>query len=437
MSTEELREQIMLLVREYFRRNHAHKPFQPGVDRIHYAGRVFDEKEMEMGVSAVLDFWLTLGQHGVEFENRLAKRLGVSDVVLTNSGSSANLLAMAALLEDPGLGLRPGDEVITPAVTFPSTLAPIIQNGLVPVFVDCCIETLNIAQEKISSAISPKTRALFLPHTLGNPFDLGAIMDIAQRHKLVLVEDACDALGSTYGGQPVGSFGTMATLSFYPAHHITMGEGGAVIVSRPSLGRIVRSLRDWGRDCWCGPGESNACGKRFGWTAGGLPPGYDHKYVYSRIGYNLKPTDIQAAIGLAQLDKLDRFVLRRKENFSRLRAGLDHYGKWLILPSHDQRADPAWFGFPMTVQNGIQRGELIEHLEGRGIETRLIFGGNILRQPGYQNIRHRVAGSLENSDRVMRDSFFIGVYPGLDDGQVEYILESFEIYFSKRVRRSA
>lgn len=430
---EKLRHDILDRVTEYYELVHRPAAFVPHRSRVNYAGRVFGPEELRNATEAVLDFWLTLGPWGDLVERRLAEHFGARDVVLVNSGSSANLTAVATLasplVEHP---LKPGDEVITPAVTFPTTLAPLIQHGLVPVFVDAEIGTYNVNPGLLDAAISPRTRALMLPHSLGNPFDLDVVCDLTQRYGLYLIEDACDALGSQWGGRPVGTFGDLATLSFYPAHHITMGEGGAVVVNRARHSRVVRSIRDWGRDCWCAPGESNTCGKRFGWCVGDLPMGYDHKYTYSQLGYNLKPTDLQAAIGAAQLDRLPHFVAARRRNFSRLYAGLQAYSDHLILPSWPEKANPAWFGLPITVANGLSRRALIGWLEDSKIETREVFGGNILRQPGYRSIPHRVAGTLEVSDRIMRDTFFIGVYPGLTDEMIEYILDRFRTFFAQR-----
>ena len=334
------------------------------------------------------------------------------------------------LLERP---LRPGEEVITPAVTFPTTLAPILQNGLIPVFVDAEVGTYNIDARLIEEALSPKTRAIVVPHTLGNPCNLNVITRLAERHGLYLLEDCCDALGSTYGGRLVGTFGDLATLSFFPAHHMTMGEGGGVIVNHSRYLKIVKSLRDWGRDCWCEPGKSNTCGKRFDWQLGELPKGYDHKYIYSHIGYNVKPTDLQAAIGLAQLDKLPIFAQKRKENFNKIYGGLKPWEEFLILPRHEPEADPSWFGFPITVRAPLKRSHLVDFLEARLIETRMVFGGNILKQPAYRDAPHRTSGSLSQSDRIMKDTFFIGVYPGLTAPMLEYVLESFEAFFEKKI----
>jgi CDP-6-deoxy-D-xylo-4-hexulose-3-dehydrase len=433
-----LKAEILDLVTQYYQAAHQPKPFQPGQSRLSYSGRVYGAEELVNLVAASLDFWLTLGPNGERFEGRMREFFGARDFVLVNSGSAANLLMVSTLCspeidQSAGNGgkrhLQPGDEVITPAVTFPTTLAPIIQNRLVPVFVDCEVGTYNINPAQIEEAIGPRTKCIFVPHTLGNPCDMEVIADIAARHKLWLLEDSCDALGATFDGKLVGTFGDMASLSFYPAHHITMGEGGGVAINSPHLRQTARSIRDWGRHCWCDPGKSNTCGKRFDWDLGDLPAGYDHKYVYSNIGYNLKSTDLQAAIGLAQLDRAAAFIERRRQNFKRLHGALMPLESRLILPVIDPRANPSPFGFPITVGEGIERRALIQHLEARQIETRLVFGGNILRQPGYLGLEHRVHGSLDQSDRIMRDTFFVGVYPGLTDAMVDYIAESIHGFF--------
>jgi CDP-6-deoxy-D-xylo-4-hexulose-3-dehydrase len=362
----------------------------------------------------------------------MRKLFGAVDFLLVNSGSSANLTMVSALtspmVESP---LRPGDEVVTPAVTFPTTLTPIVQNGLVPVFVDCEVGTYNADPAAVEAAIGPRTRALMLPHTLGNPFDLARATALAERHGLYLLEDCCDALGSTFDGRLVGTFGHMASLSFYPAHHMTMGEGGGVVVNRGGLTRAARSIRDWGRDCWCPPGQSNTCGKRFEWQLGDLPAGYDHKYIFSTLGYNLKVTDMQAAIGLAQLDKLPQFCARRRANFRRLYEGIRQWSDRLVLPRWLPQADPAWFGLPLTVRDGVSRLSLVRFLEERRIETRLVFCGNVLRQPGFRDIRHRVVGDLRGSDTVMNDTFFLGVYPGLTDAMIDHVLETLAEFFAR------
>jgi len=425
------KQEILEAVRRYVRVAHAREAFTPFTSRVQYAGRVFGEEEVANLVDSALDFWLTLGPWGDLFEARLRRRLGARDVVLVNAGSTANLTAVltltSRLLERP---LRPGDEVITPAVTFPTTLAPLVHGGLLPVFVDCEIGTYNVDPRLLEGAISPKTRAIMVPHTLGVPCDLDVLTDLARRHDLYLVEDCCDALGATFRDRPVGTFGDLATLSFFPAHQITMGEGGAVLVNTPALARVARSVRDWGRSCWCAPGESNTCGKRFGWELGELPRGYDHKYIYSTLGYNFKPTDLQAAIGVAQLDRLDGFVAARRRNFDSLYRALEDLQDRLILPARDPRANPSWFGFPITVREGVSRLALVHWLETANVETRQVFAGNILRQPGYRDIPRRVHGSLERTDRIMRDTFFIGVYPGLTEEMVAFVATRIRDFFA-------
>jgi CDP-6-deoxy-D-xylo-4-hexulose-3-dehydrase len=428
----QLRQEIFDRVRRYHELVHQPRPFVPFTSRINYAGRFFGADEMVNLADSMLDFWLTLGPYGDLFESKMKKLLGSRDFALVNSGSSANLTAVTALCSPLVDGhLSPGDEVITPAVTFPTTLAPILQNQLVPVFVDCELGTYNVDVSQVEAAISPRTRAMVIPHTLGNPCDLDVLVDIAARHRLFFVEDTCDALGGTFDDKLVGTFGDLATFSFYPAHHITMGEGGGVAVNRHALSRAVKSVRDWGRDCWCAPGESNTCAQRFGWCLGDLPAGYDHKYIYGTIGFNLKPTDMQAAIGVAQLDALPTFVEARRGNFARLYEGLQPYQDRILLPKWNPRAKPSWFGFPITVREGIRRDELVQWLESANIETRLVFAGNILRQPGYRDIPHRLAGSLENSDRVMRDTLFVGVYPGISEPMMDFMLERFSAFFSR------
>lgn len=433
----EIAREIFDRVKQYYEIVHKGKEFVPFKTPIPYAGRVFDEREMISLVDSGLDFWLTLGPYGDRFEKKMRTYFGARDFLLANSGSSASLLAVSSLMADDLEGhLKKGDEVITPAVTFPSTLAPIVQNGLVPVLVDAEVGTYNINPQLIEGAISPRTRAMVIPHTLGNPCDMDIICELARKYRLFLVEDACDALGSTFRGRLVGSFGDLGTLSFFPAHHITMGEGGGVVINSAKLSRIVRSLRDWGRDCWCSPGESNTCTKRFGWELGSLPAGYDHKYIFSRIGYNLKPTDLQAAVGVVQADRITEFAEKRRQNFLRLYQALEPYRDFAILPQRDSRAEPAWFGFPITVQNGVSKRELVQWLEAAKIETRAVFGGNILRQPGYARMQHRVFGDLTQSDRIMRDTFFIGVYPGLTPEMVNFMIERLKGFFAQ-VKRSA
>jgi CDP-4-dehydro-6-deoxyglucose reductase, E1 len=437
---QQLKSQILDLVRAYYTEAHGRKPFEAGKSQVSYSGRVYDEKELVNLVDSSLDFWLTSGPQANAFEKSMTDFFNSKDFLLVNSGSSANLIMIATLCspelhkyltdEDPPV-LVPGDEVITPAVTFPTTLAPIVQHHLVPVFVDCEVGTYNIDPELIEAAIGPATKAIFVPHTVGNPCDMAAIMDIAKRHKLWVLEDGCDALGATFDGQLCGTFGAMSSLSFYPAHHMTMGEGGGVAINHPRLMKTAKSLRDWGRDCWCDPGVSDTCKKRFGWQLGELPCGYDHKYIYSNIGYNLKVTDMQAAIGLAQLEKVPQFVEARRHNFWRLHEALKPLQEDIILPRIDPRANPSPFGFPITVKDHINRGELIAHLEGARIETRLVFGGNILRQPGFMNIKHRVHGELTNSDIIMRNTLFVGVYPGINDEMVDYIASNVAQYLAK------
>lgn len=425
-----LKLEILEKVRDYAAVAHAVRPFVPFESKVPYAGRVFDAREVMALTSSALDFWLTLGPYGAEFEDKMRRLFGTRDFVLTNSGSSANLAAISALCSRQLDGhLKPGDEVITPAVTFPTTLSPILQNGLIPVFVDCEIGTYDVDVEAVAAAVGPKTRAIVIPHTLGNPCRMDRIMEVVQAHDLWLVEDCCDALGAKYDGRVVGTFGDLATCSFYPAHHITLGEGGGIAVAAPKVAKVVRSIRDWGRDCWCDSGKSDTCGKRFDWQLGDLPCGYDHKYIYSEIGYNLKPTDLQAAIGTVQIDRLGEFHARRAHNFRRLTEGLTPYEEFLVLPTSYPRAEPAWFAFPITVRHGIARADLVRWLEAARIETRQIFAGNIVRQPAYRDMPHRIQGDLHRSDIVMRDTFFIGIYPGITDDMMDFVLERFESFF--------
>ena len=423
----QLRDQILDLAAEFCEEVFAPRPFVPGESPVPISGKVFDSAEMRLLVDSALDFWLTTGRFAERFEKEFARWCGVRDCVLVNSGSSANLLALSALTS-PKLGdrrLRPGDEVITVAAGFPTTLNPILQNGLVPVFVDVAIPTYNVDATQLDAALSPRTRALFLAHTLGNPFDLAAVAAFAKSHNLWLVEDCCDAVGATYHGRKVGTFGSLATTSFYPAHHITMGEGGSVLTNDPALRALVESFRDWGRDCWCDTGKDNTCGKRFDWQFGDLPPGYDHKYTYSHIGYNLKMTDMQAAVGVAQLAKLDGFILARKRNFQALREGLRDLEEFFILPEATPGSDPSWFGFPIAVrpEAPFSRNQVTRYLEEHKIATRLLFGGNLVRQPAYKDSPRRVIGSLKNSDFVMNQVFWIGVYPGITPAMLDYTLE--------------
>ena len=436
MNEQELREKTSKLVAAFHKTRAIEKTFVPGKTPIRYAGRVFDEKEIQAAVEASLDFWLTEGRFADEFQCELAEKIGVEYALLVNSGSSANLLALTALTSHL-LGekrLKPGDEVITVAAGFPTTLNPIVLNGLVPVFVDVDIPTYNAKVEEIEAAISKKTKAIFIAHTLGNPFDLSQIMKITEKYDLYLIEDNCDALGSTYQGRNTGTFGHLATCSFYPAHHITTGEGGAVLTSDETLARIVRSLKDWGRDCYCGPGENNTCGRRFSGQYGTLPYGYDHKYVYSHIGYNLKMTDIQAAIGVEQLKKLDGFCKARRVNFETWMSGFKDYKDHFILPEATEETDPAWFAFPVTVRDNANftRTELTNYLNENLIETRNLFGGNLLRQPAYLNINHRKIGDLANTDRIMNHTFFLGTFPGINGEQIEYTMNIIDKFVSSR-----
>ncbi|WP_406699034.1 lipopolysaccharide biosynthesis protein RfbH [Singulisphaera sp. Ch08] len=436
-SSESLRRQILDLVRRYHATAFPPRPFEPGASALPCAGRVFDDEELVHLVDSSLDFWLTTGRFAEQFEREFAARFGVRHALLVNSGSSANLVALSCLTS-PKLGerrLQPGDEVITVAAGFPTTVNPIIQNNLVPVFVDVQIPTYNIDPTQLEPALSSRTRAIMIAHTLGNPFDLNAVTAFAREHNLWLIEDCCDAVGSTYDGKNVGTFGDLATVSFYPAHHITMGEGGAVLTDRPRLKTLVESFRDWGRDCWCAPGMDNTCGKRFDWQLGDLPPGYDHKYIYSHIGYNLKLTDMQAAVGVAQLAKLDQFVAARRDNYTRLRAGLAGLEEFLVLPEATPGSDPSWFGFPLAVRPGapFSRRELVNFLNARKIATRLVFAGNLLRQPAYVDIEHRKIGDLVNTDFVMNQALWVGVYPGLSPDMIDSMIAVFEDYCREAV----
>jgi CDP-6-deoxy-D-xylo-4-hexulose-3-dehydrase len=436
MDSKELREQIFHLVAEYTSQVHGPTPFVPGTTRIQYAGRVFDERELLNMVDAVLEFWITAGRYAEQFEAQLGEFLGVRHIIPVNSGSSANLVAISTLCS-PRLknGLRPGDEVITPAAAFPTTIAPILQNQLVPVLVDSTVGEYNLDPDQLEPALSDRTRALFFAHTLGNPAEMDRITAFARKHDLWMVEDCCDALGSRYDGQMVGTFGQLATLSFYPAHHITMGEGGAVYTNSARLARLARSIRDWGRDCFCGYDNppDGKCGRRFRHVPG--LGDYDHRYVFSEIGYNLKITDVQAAMGVAQLEKLAHFVAARKRNFQILYQGLQSFATLIALPRWWDKADPSWFAFPMTVADTapFARADLMAYLESQRIETRVLFAGNILNQPGYRDIPCRVVGDLENTDRIARGTFFVGVYPGLDRPRLDYILDALALFFHRYV----
>ena len=438
--TAQLRERIRELLEEYFEQAFPARAFVPGESAVPVSGKVFDAQELELLVDSALDFWLTAGRYAAEFESEFARFLGVRSASLVNSGSSANLIALSALTS-PKLGdrrLRPGDEVITVAAGFPTTLNPILQCGLVPVFVDVQVPTYNIDVTQMEAALSPRTRAIMLAHTLGNPFDVAAVMELVNARDLWLIEDCCDAVGSTYAGRNVGTFGHIATTSFYPAHHITMGEGGCVLTDLPQLKTIIESFRDWGRDCWCDPGKDNTCGKRFEWMMGSLPPGYDHKYTYSHIGYNLKATDLQAAVGVAQLKKLPGFIEARKRNFARLREGLKPLQDLFVLPEATPNSDPSWFGFPLLVREEapFTRADVVSFLEERKIGTRPLFGGNLVRQPAYEHVAFRTVGGLSNTDRVMNQLFWIGVYPGLTSEMLDYVVETFHS-FSRALTRKA
>jgi len=424
----QLRAEILQLVAEYYKEAFAPVPFQPGVTPVPVSGRVFDDAEIKHLVEAALDFWLTTGRFAAQFEREFARFFGLRHAMLVNSGSSANLLALSCLTS-PKLGdraLRPGDEVITVAAGFPTTVNPIFQNQLVPVFVDVHIPTYNIDADQLEAALSDRTRAIMLAHTLGNPFDAQRVVDFARRHQLWLIEDCCDAVGATYHGKKVGTFGDLATVSFYPAHHITMGEGGCVLTDNSKLKTLVESFRDWGRDCWCEPGKDNTCGKRFGWQLGELPEGYDHKYTYSHIGYNLKATDMQAAVGVAQLAKLPAFIEARRRNFQVLWQGLSDLAEFFILPQATPGSDPSWFGFPITVADDapFTRNDLVQFLEQRKIGTRLLFGGNLIRQPAYSDKKYRVVDNLINTDKALHGTFWIGVYPGLTKQMLDFVISS-------------
>jgi CDP-6-deoxy-D-xylo-4-hexulose-3-dehydrase len=432
---------ILELVAEHARERLAPPAFDPAAPRVPCSGRVFGAEEVVELVRSSLDFWLTAGPEAAAFERKLRGATGHRHALLVNSGSSANLLAVSALTS-PRLRdgrLRPGDEVITVAAGFPTTVNPILQNGLVPVFVDVTLPEYNIDVARLEEARSERTRAVMVAHTLGNPFDLDAVSAFCERHGLWLIEDCCDALGSTWHGRNVGTFGDLATLSFYPAHQITLGEGGAVLTDRPALKKLVESFRDWGRDCWCEPGAENTCGQRFGCKHGSLPFGSDHKYVYSHLGYNLKATDMQAAIGLAQLDRLAAFVAGRRANHAFLREALAAHSDVLILPEETAGTEPSWFGFAITIRPdaGFTRRDLVTHLHASGVDSRQLFGGNLLRQPAYAGVPHRVAGGLETTDLVAERSFWIGCYPGLDRAALEYVTETFAAFRSGAVARAA
>jgi len=425
---EELRAQIRALTAEYFTEAFLPREFIAGESPVPVSGKVFDEVEMQHLVDSSLDFWLTTGRFADQFQKEFSKFMGVRNTILVNSGSSANLVALSCLTS-PQLGdkaLKSGDEVITVAAGFPTTVNPILQNNLIPVFIDVQIPTYNVDVNYLEAALSPRTRAILIAHTLGNPFDLDTVTEFARKHDLWLIEDCCDAVGATYNGRMVGTFGALATTSFYPAHHLTMGEGGAVLTDKPKLKTLAESFRDWGRDCWCEPGKDNTCGKRFEHQLGELPYGYDHKYTYSHIGYNLKATDMQAAVGLAQLQKVAGFIETRRANFAYLHENLQDLQAALILPQATPNSEPSWFGFPIAVRADAPytRNQLIQFLDSRKIATRLLFGGNLVRQPAYRNSQYRIASPLDNTDFVMNQVFWLGVYPGLTRPMLDYVIET-------------
>lgn len=424
---EELTRGIKSLVSLGVESLHPESKFIAGESSIPVTGKVFGAPEIENAIKASLDFWLTAGPFTQEFEGRFAKLVGMRHAFMVNSGSSANLLALSALTSSKlgARALRPGDEIITVAAGFPTTVTPILQNNLVPVYVDINIGDYVIDEDALTGALSPKTRGIMMAHTLGNPFNLDLVTELAKRHELWLVEDSCDALGGTYRGQNLGSFGDLSTFSFYPAHHITTGEGGAVLVKKAAYKSIVESFRDWGRDCWCASGCDNTCLKRYDWKLGELPEGYDHKYTYSHLGYNLKSGDIQAAIGLAQLERLTLFTEYRRRNWARLFDGLSDLSDYLVLPFPTEHSNPSWFGFAITVTEfcPLTRNEIVQKLNEKGIGTRLLFGGNLLRQPGFIDTPRRVAGELKNTDRVMKDTFWIGVWPGITTEMIDYMID--------------
>tara|TARA_Y100000034_G_scaffold135774_1_gene209059 strand:- start:756 stop:2078 length:1323 start_codon:yes stop_codon:yes gene_type:complete len=432
----QLRKEILEKVNEIYNLRKKNEKFIPGESRVNYSGRVFDEKEIQELVDSSIDFWLTLGPKAKEFEEKFANYLGLSKFIVCNSGSSANLLAISALcspmIDNP---LKDGDEVITTAATFPTTLTPIVQNNLIPVFVDVELGSYNIDVSKIEEAISEKTRAIVFAHTLGNPVEMDRIMEIAKKHDLYVIEDTCDALDSKYDGELVGTFGDISTYSFYAAHHLTMGEGGALATNNPKMARVIISLRDWGRACFCQTGEKNpkgACKNRFEHKFKNLPENYDHKYVYGNIGYNLKPLDLQCAIGLKQLEKLPEFSKRRKENFKRLYETFKKYQDKVILPRWSVKSEPSWFSFPITIKEniGFSRKDIVKFLEDKNIETRMLFGGNILKQPGFENIKKKVVGDLTNTDIILHNTFFLGVYPGLTEEKMNYVVDCINEFFS-------
>jgi CDP-6-deoxy-D-xylo-4-hexulose-3-dehydrase len=423
---QELRNKVFATVLEYHQFKFGQKQFIPGKTYVPVSGKVFDQEELVKLVDSSLDFWLTTGRYAAEFEERFAEWMGVKHCLLVNSGSSANLVALSTLTS-PKLGdkqLKPGDEVITVAAGFPTTVNPIFQNQLVPVFLDIKLPSYDIDIDQLEAALSDRTRAIMIAHTIGNPFNLEAVMAFAEKYDLWVIEDNCDSVGSEYQGRKTGSFGHISTVSFYPAHHMTMGEGGAVLTSDSRLKKIAESFRDWGRDCWCPPGIDNTCNKRYAWQLGDLPFGYDHKYTYSHIGFNLKMTDMQAAVGCAQLDKLPEFVAKRRQNFAYLHNGLQDLQDVLLLPEAAPNSEPSWFGFLLSVKENapFTRNELVQHLEEKRIGSRLLFGGNMVRQPAYKDSTYRVIGDLKNTDYVMESTFWIGLYPGLTAEMLDYVI---------------
>lgn len=430
---QSLRDQINDLVKTYAKEKYRDSIFVPGQSAVPVSGKVMGSRELELMVEASLDGWLTAGRFNTEFEKKLAEFIGVKNLITVNSGSSANLVAFSTLTS-PKLGdkaIKKGDEVIGVAAAFPTTVNPIMQFGAVPVFVDIDLDTHNIDASKIEAAVSDKTKAIMLAHSLGNPFDLEVVRSICDKYGLWLIEDTCDALGAKYQGRNVGTFGDIATLSFYPAHHITMGEGGAVFTNSSRLAKIAESFRDWGRDCYCAPGEDNTCNNRFNWELGDLPKGYDHKYIYSHAGYNLKITDMQAACGLAQLDRLPSFIKIRNDNFAYLYTRLQRCREYLMLPKATENSEPSWFGFPVVIkeESGIDRRDLLAFLDQRKIGTRLLFSGNIVKQPYMEGRMYRISGDLKNTDVVMNNTFWLGLYPGLAREHLDYIASSLEEYF--------
>lgn len=435
--SDQLRKEILRLTAEYFDLVHKKKEFVPNETFVAASSKVLDKNDLNNLVDSSLDLWLTAGRYAEEFEKKLPRKFGTNFASSTVSGSAANLLAFSALTSEyfGKKRIKDGDEVITVAAGFPTTVAPIIHNRCVPVYLDVDLDTCNIKINELKKALTKKTKAVFLAHTLGNPFDLDTISKFCKDNDLFLIEDCCDAFGSKFDGKPVGTFGNFASLSFYPAHHITTGEGGAVLYNDIKMKRIVESFRDWGRDCWCQTGMNNTCGKRYSWKLGKLPQGYDHKFVYSHVGYNMKITDIQAALGCSQLDKVEQFIEKRKENFEYLlkKFNEEKLNKYFILPKAHPKSEPSWYGFLLTIKNKskINRNDLVKHLNSKRILTRLLFAGNLTKQPGYMNKKHRVVGSLKNTDKIMSDSFWVGVWPGLGQKELDFITYEIKKYILK------